>query len=87
MKTAFEHNKELIRTIKPRMSYDGGDLLKWQIDAKEKLATLMGMDKIIFISDGKIVGVGTHEELLRTSSAYANTVELQRLEYGEGGVK
>ena len=35
--------------------------------------------------DGKIVGVGTHEELLKTSDAYNEIVDLQKLEELEGG--
>ena len=48
------------------------------------------MDKIIFIDDGRIVAVGTHEELLNSCHAYKTMVELQRLddqntENAEGG--
>ena len=38
------------------------------------------MDKIIFIDDGKIVAVGTHEELIEKSPDYKTMVELQKLE-------
>ena len=45
MKSAYEHNKELIKRVTPSMSYDGGDLQKWRVAAKNKLAQLLGMDK------------------------------------------
>ena len=45
-----------------------------------RVSTLENMDKIIFIEDGKILAVGSHEELYRASAEYRKTVELQRLE-------
>ena len=42
--------------------------------------TYYGMDKIIFIDEGKLVAVGTHEELYASCEAYHNMVELQKLE-------
>ncbi len=45
-----------------------------------RISTIQGLDKIIFIDDGKIVAVGTHEQLCRTCPAYHNMVELQRLD-------
>ena len=38
------------------------------------------MDKVIFLDDGALVDVGTHEELLARCPAYAEMVELQKLE-------
>jgi ATP-binding cassette subfamily B protein len=38
------------------------------------------MDKIIFLEDGKLVDVGTHEELLARCPAYEEMVRLQKLE-------
>ena len=45
-----------------------------------RISTIEKMDKIIFISDGEIVAVGTHDELCKACSEYNNMVELQRLE-------
>ncbi len=45
-----------------------------------RISTIEGMDKIIFIDDGKIIGIGTHTELYSSSKEYRNMVELQRLE-------
>ena len=45
-----------------------------------RISTIEKMDKIIFIDDGKIVAVGTHEELIEKSPDYKTMVELQKLE-------
>lgn len=44
-----------------------------------RITTVEGMDKIIFIDDGKIAAVGTHAELVETCRDYREMVELQRL--------
>jgi len=38
------------------------------------------MDKIIFIDDGEIVDIGTHEQLIERCPEYKTMVELQKLE-------
>ncbi len=48
-----------------------------------RVSTVEGMDKIIFIDDGKIVDVGTHSELYARCEDYRATVELQRLDDAE----
>ena len=45
-----------------------------------RISTVEKMDKIIYIDDGRIGAVGTHEELLETCSDYKTMVELQKLE-------
>jgi ATP-binding cassette subfamily B protein len=52
-----------------------------------RISTVEKMDKIIFVDDGKIIAVGSHDELLATSAEYRKTVELQKLdeEKQEGG--
>ena len=49
-----------------------------------RISTIEKMDKIIFIDDGKVAAVGTHDELYETAPAYRKMVDLQRLEE-EGG--
>lgn len=49
-----------------------------------RISTVEKMDKIIFIDDGRISAVGTHEELIRTCPDYKVMVELQRLEEERG---
>ncbi len=57
---------------------------KTTIMISHRISTVEGMDKIIFIDDGKIIACGTHEELLVTCEEYARTVQLQKLEKDEG---
>ncbi len=45
-----------------------------------RVSTVQNMDKIIFIEDGEILAVGTHDELYSSCPAYKTAVELQRLE-------
>ena len=45
-----------------------------------RISTVEKMDKIIYIEDGKIGAVGTHEELIATCPDYRTMVELQKLE-------
>ncbi len=45
-----------------------------------RISTIEGMDKIIFIDDGAVVAVGTHENLYNTCDDYRRMVDLQKLE-------
>lgn len=45
-----------------------------------RISTVEGMDKIIFIDDGRVVAVGRHEELYGSCPAYRKMVDLQKLE-------
>ena len=45
-----------------------------------RISTIEGMDKILFIDDGKLAAVGTHEGLYETCPAYRKMVDLQKLE-------
>ncbi len=45
-----------------------------------RISTVEGMDKIIFLDDGKVLAVGTHAELLDSCAEYRTMVELQRLD-------
>ena len=49
-----------------------------------RISTIERMDKILFLDDGCLQAVGTHEELYATNAAYRKMVDLQRLEE-EGG--
>ena len=50
-----------------------------------RVSTVEKMDKIIFVDDGRILAVGSHDELLRTSPEYRTTVELQKLDEEKEG--
>ena len=45
-----------------------------------RITTIEKMDKIVFVDDGTVVAVGTHEQLISTCPEYNTMVELQRLD-------
>ena len=49
-----------------------------------RISTIEGMDKILFLDEGRLVDAGTHQELLVRCPDYRKMVELQKLEE-EGG--
>ena len=51
-----------------------------------RISTIEKMDKILFIDDGLLAAVGTHEELYQSNAEYRKMVDLQRLEE-EGGAE
>ena len=51
-----------------------------------RISTIAKMDKILFIDDGKLAAVGTHDALYETCTAYRKMVDLQKLEE-EGGAR
>ncbi len=57
---------------------------KTTIVIAHRISTIEGMDRILFLADGRLTAVGTHQELYRSNDAYRNMVELQKLEE-EGG--
>ena len=51
-----------------------------------RISTIEKMDKILFMEDGRLTAVGTHEALYATNKAYRKMVDLQRLEEEGGSV-
>ena len=49
-----------------------------------RISTVEGMDKIIFLDDGRVTAVGTHAELLASCPDYATMVELQQVQGAMG---
>ncbi|MBO4384848.1 MAG: ABC transporter ATP-binding protein [Clostridia bacterium] len=45
-----------------------------------RISTIKELDKIVFVEDGRVTAVGSHDELLASCPEYAKMVELQRLE-------
>ena len=50
-----------------------------------RISTVERLDKIVFLDEGTIKAVGSHEELYKTCEEYARMVDLQRLEDEQGG--
>ncbi|MCA0972418.1 thiol reductant ABC exporter subunit CydD [Halobacillus litoralis] len=48
------------------------------ITVAHRLHTIRNADQILFLEDGKLVGQGTHEELLQTTEAYRRMVHVQQ---------
>ena len=49
-----------------------------------RISTVQNLDKIIYLDNGKVLDVGTHDELLKRSKDYQTMVALQALEEEEG---
>ena len=45
-----------------------------------RISTVESLDIIVVMEDGKLIGVGSHEELLNTCPMYQEMVHLQSLE-------
>lgn len=45
-----------------------------------RISTVASMDKIVYLDEGRVLDVGTHEELYARCDAYRRAVDLQKLE-------
>ena len=50
-----------------------------------RISTVEGLDKIIFLEDGKVEAVGPHDQLYASCPEYRKMVDLQKLEDEVGG--
>lgn len=50
-----------------------------------RVSTVERMDRVVYLEEGRVVAIGTHEELIASCPDYANLVQLQRLEDEIGG--
>ena len=51
-----------------------------------RISTIAKMDKILFLDEGRLAAVGSHEELYATNADYQKMVQLQQLEEEGGAV-
>ncbi len=49
-----------------------------------RISTIERMDKLLFMDNGKVTAVGSHQELLESCEAYRKMVDLQKLEEERG---
>jgi ATP-binding cassette subfamily B protein len=66
--------EEIIRNL--RVARKG----KTTLMIAHRISTVKKLDKIVLIDQGKLVGFGTHKELLKTNPLYQEMVKLQELE-------
>ena len=50
-----------------------------------RISTVEGLDKIIFLEDGRVEAVGPHDQLYASCPEYHKMVDLQKLEDEVGG--
>jgi ATP-binding cassette subfamily B protein len=48
-----------------------------KIVVAQRVSTITGADRIVVLEDGRMAGLGTHDELLATSATYREIVESQ----------
>ncbi|WP_072520174.1 ABC transporter ATP-binding protein [Gemella massiliensis] len=77
----YKTDVKLRRTLQEKMSGIT------TIIVAQRIATIMNADKIIVMNEGKIVGIGRHEELLHNCPTYLEIAEsqLSEEELGKGG--
>lgn len=57
---------------------------KTTIFIAHRISTVQGLDKIVYMDNGRVLDCGTHDELLSRCDDYRNMVALQKLEDEEG---
>ena len=53
----------------------------------QRASSVKDADKIIVLEDGKAVGIGSHEELIKTCEVYREIYDSQYKDGEEGGAK
>lgn len=50
MKKSYEYNQELLKKVTPKMSYCGKNYEEWKLEARKKLSSLIGLDKLSLVN-------------------------------------
>ena len=50
----------------------------------QRISSIMSLDKIIVLDEGKMIGYGTHEELMASCRMYQDIYQTQMGEYVNG---
>ena len=60
-----------------RQSLDSNYKSTTKIIIASRISSIMNADKIIVLEEGKITGIGTHDELLKTNKMYSDIYDIQ----------
>ena len=63
------------RTLRARLRESIGEAT--MLIVAQRVSTILDADRILVMEDGRIVGSGTHRELLRTCRLYREIAQLQ----------
>lgn len=80
--SAVDTDTEKVILSNPKESRLG----KTTILIAHRVSTVRNMDKVLYMDGGKVVGFGTHEQLIEQCPDYKNMVELQKLEEEKEGM-
>jgi len=65
-----------LNAIKPKM-IEEATKNRTVVMIAHRLSTVLASDKIVVMHNGRIVGIGSHEELLKTNERYQQLYNLQ----------
>ena len=66
------------KILRQKLKETAGDAT--MIMVAQRISTLKGADKILVLDEGRIVGVGTHEELINNCSIYREIADSQQVD-------
>ncbi len=73
--SALDFKTERILRQKLRETTDGATI----IVVAQRISTIRGADRILVLDEGRIVGMGTHDELLRSCDVYREIADSQKV--------